>query len=748
MFLLFVCQLVAAQNTFRAVIQNDAEEPELLEGATANVAGTSISALSDSNGIVILQNIPDGAQTIEVSYLGYFKQKIHLTFPQPSNAGLIQITLESQAHEVEEVIVSTTRNYQKADYIPTRVEVIGEEEVEERSHDKPSDVSHVVREQPGVQVQRTSATAGTMGIRLQGLNSRYAQILKDGFPLFGGFSNVIGITQIPPLDLQQVEIIKGPSSILYGSDAISGVINLISKQPTEKPVYDVMLNGESAVALDAGAYASQKFKWIAFSFMGAYRHQREKDWDGDKFTETPRLDRYTFSPQLYFDISKKATLNMGATYTHENRLGGALPYLEGKTDTTYSYFEKNNSGHFSSNFKFVYDFGANSGKLTLRNSFNLFDRNLTLPFYHFQGRQLASVSEINYRLLKDKHDVVVGFDFRTDKFMESPDSSPVKRNYNFRTLGLFSQYLYHVNANTALEVGLRFDYFNFKQVFVLPHLAALHKWNNVFSTRVNFGMGYKLPTIFQDESEEARFINVAPIASAVKPEFSVGGTLDLKVKFPSAKGFNVTISQLYFVTHIFQPVLASTDSVPNCPNGECNGISYNNAQGYIQSLGVENGLYMSYRGISASIVYTLTDNHRRINQVQGINPLTSKHIISILAGYEIKNFFIGLDCYYYSPVRLANGATGKRIWEIGINTQYAFRYLILFANFENIANIRQTSYGPVVFPNPTYARPQFSQIYGPLEGRLLNIGVKVRLGYFAKKGGSGGVDRLKGKDND
>ena len=219
---------------------------------------------------------------------------------------------------MSEVVVNATRNYQRPQYrAPTDVEVIEEDEVEERSHDKPSDVSHVLQEQPGIQVQRTSSTDGAFGIRLEGLDSKYVQVLQDGLPLFGGLSNVIGITQIPPLDLQQVEIIKGPSSILYGSDAISGVINLVTKTPNETPVYDVMLNGESDIALDAGCYASQRIKWFGYSLTAAYRDQSARDWSGNGFSETPRLDRYILSPELYFFPSPKATLRIGGNYTFE-----------------------------------------------------------------------------------------------------------------------------------------------------------------------------------------------------------------------------------------------------------------------------------------------------------------------------------------------------------------------------------------------------------------------------------------------
>ncbi len=744
---LFLIQNLSAQNSFRAVVKSDGEESEFLAGATAHVVDTTIAAMADSNGFILLQNIPNGEQTIEFSILGYFKKRIKVHFPQAANGAVVEIKLQTQAEEIDEVIVTSTRNYQKAEYLPTRVEVVAEDEVEERSHDKPSDVSHVVREQPGVQVQRTSATAGTMSIRLQGLNSRYVQMLKDGFPLFGGFSNVIGITQIPPLDLRQVEIIKGPSSTLYGGDAIAGVINLISKEPSEKPVYDVMFNGESSFAFDGGLYASQKIKWFAFSLTGIYRYQKEKDWSGNGFSETPRLNRYNIAPQLFFDVSKHAKLNIGGNYTHEDRIGGAMKYLRNEADSNYNYFEKNLSEHASSNFKFEYDLEKN-GKLTAKSSFNYFKRDLKIPYYYFAGMQLASASEINYHITRKRHDAVVGIDFRTDKFNEANDSAAVKRSYSFYTIGLFAQYIFNFNEKSTIEGGVRMDYNNRYKVNVLPHIAFRQKWNDIFTTRLNVGMGYKLPTIFQDESEEARFIQVQAIAATVKPELSLGGTVDLKIKLPNFNGLNVTISQLYFLTHIFRPLLAHSAVDTGCHSLDCEQISFNNANGYIQSGGVETGINFSYRGLGVSFVYTYTDNHRQVDGVKSIAPLTSKHIVSILAGYEIKNFFIGIDAYYYSPVKLSDGRTGRQIWELGLNVQYAFKYLILFSNLENIANVRQTSYSPVVYPNPGLSHPRFSEIYAPLEGRLFNLGFKLRLGaFFNKSKTDEGVERLKRKDD-
>ena len=748
------CGRISAQNTFIAIVKSAGEDSDALVGAAAMVLGTEISGTTDSGGLVTLTNIPDGEQSIEFAYVGYFRKRFKIKFPLRANVPSV-IKLESQALEVADIVITTTRNYQKAEYVPTQIDALDADEVEESSHDKPSDVSHILREQSGVQLERTSATSGTLGIRLQGLSSNYVQILQYGFPLFGGLSNVLGITQIPPLNLAQIEILKGPESTLYGGDAISGVINLVSKQPTEQPVYDVMFNGESANAFDGGLFASQKVKWFGFTLTAVYRHQNEKDWSGYGFTETPLLQRYSISPQLFFDLSNHARINVGGNYTRENRVGGADAWFMGNSDSINNYYEKNLSSHATSNFKFEYDFEA-KGQLTIKTAVNYLVRSLNLLDYVFNGTQLGSSSEINYHIAIKKHDIVVGLDLRTDKFKEGADSSIVKRDYSFLTAGLFAQYMYHFGKKTTLEAGLRIDYNNVYKVYPLPHVAVLQKWNEVFSTRFNFGMGYKLPSVFQAQSEEARFINVIPIGSSVQPELSFGGTFNWKVQLPNFNGVHVTLNQLYFFTEIVHPLVADTSGALNCPYGNCIETSYGNTNGYTQSGGVETGFKLQYRGLETALTYTLTDSHNKYTDVLGnpvlsTNPLTSKHIVSIRAGYTIKNFFIGIDCYYYSGVKLDNGTIGKGIWEVGFSTQYAYKFLLLFANIENVADIRQTSYGPIVYPNPSYAHPAFAQVYAPLEGRLFNAGLKIHLGYFGKKKNAhenGAIEqRLKGKDN-
>jgi len=727
---------IKAQDTFsfRALIlEQDENEVEPMAGVTAIVLNTNIAAISNEVGSIEIQNIPAGAQVIEFSMLGYFKKRIKKAFVKSDTSTTI-IYLEPKEAELEEIIISTTRSEKRVEENPVPIDVVNAEEMQERSVDKPSSISHAIKEQQGVQVQRTSATSGTFNIRLQGLNGKYTQLLKDGFANFGGLSSGVGIAQIPPLDLKQIEIIKGPASTLYGGDAIAGVINLISKQPIDdEPERDLLVNIESTRSVDAGFFLSQKLKWFGFTLTGMLRNQRERDWDNDNFVEFPKLQRYYIAPQLYFDVSPKAKLNFGSNYTFENRLGGTLQYIQGKEDPTFNYFERNISHHAATNFKFEYDF-EEKGKLIVRNSFNYFDRDIQLPDYRFKGIQIASVSELNYSFTKNIHTLIAGIDLRTDKFDEAAMDTNTLRSYNYLTIGAFALYTLRFKRGTTIETGIRTDYNFEKGIIPLPHLAIMQQWNKIFLTRLNGGMGYKLPTVFQSQSEEVNFKNVRALSGSLKPELSAGATFDLQARLPNFDGVNITISQLWFFTHIFKPIVVSTEKIEPCNTLDCDELFFSNGNGNIQTKGVETRMQIYYRGFVIATGYTYTNHQNNLNGTARQAPITAPHQVSILAGYELfKRFSAGIDAYFFSPQTLSDGRVTRSIWELGINTQLNLKYVLVFANIENILDIRQNRYETLVKENPSFRNPKFSEIYAPLEGTIFNAGVKIVLGSIGKK---------------
>ena len=236
-------QSVVAQNIFKAVVK-DGDTKEVLVGVNAIVEKTTYGASSDADGTIIIKDIPDGVQRIKFSYLGYETETKSFTFPLAS-ATPVEIFLEQDEEALEEVIISSTRGTRTIQNIPTRVEFISREELDEKGSMKPGDIRMLLNESTGIITQQTSATSGNAAIRIQGLDGRYTQILKDGFPVFAGAASGLGLLQTPPLDLKQVEIIKGSTSTLYGGGAIAGLVNLISKTPEEKRELSLHLNGTS-----------------------------------------------------------------------------------------------------------------------------------------------------------------------------------------------------------------------------------------------------------------------------------------------------------------------------------------------------------------------------------------------------------------------------------------------------------------------------------------------------------------------
>ena len=143
----------------------------------------------------------------------------------------VQVPLEPLPEVEDAVIVTATRTNTRLADQPVRVEVIGREEIEEKALMTPGSVAMLLGETSGLRVQTTAPSLGAANVRIQGLRGRYSQLVADGLPLYGAQGDSFSLLQVPPLDLDQVEIIKGVASALYGASALGGVINLVSRRP-------------------------------------------------------------------------------------------------------------------------------------------------------------------------------------------------------------------------------------------------------------------------------------------------------------------------------------------------------------------------------------------------------------------------------------------------------------------------------------------------------------------------------------
>src|SRR6201988_4571169 len=163
---------------------------------------------------------------------------------------LLPISLPKQVTHEESVTVAATRTGARLEDVPTRVEVLNREEIEEKLLMTPGDIVMMLNEMGGMRVQATSPSLGAASVRIQGMRGRYTRVLSDGLPLFGDVGG-LGLLQIPPMDLGQVEVIKGVASALYGAGAMGGVVNLLSRRPNREPQAEMLLNLSTRGATDA-----------------------------------------------------------------------------------------------------------------------------------------------------------------------------------------------------------------------------------------------------------------------------------------------------------------------------------------------------------------------------------------------------------------------------------------------------------------------------------------------------------------
>ena len=704
------CSLYGQHTLSLSVKSKEAKLP--LPGASAIIGSLGRTTVADSSGIISFRELAAGTYKVSLSFVGFEDLEISVNLPQPGGAVLEVLLEESEEHE-EEVVVTATRISRTIADIPTRVEVISGEELVEKGNMKPGDIRMLLNESTGIQTQQTSATSFNAGIRIQGLEGRYTQILRDGYPLYAGFSGGLSILQIAPLDLQQVEVIKGAASTLYGGGAIAGLVNLVSNTPEEERELSFLANGTSAGGLDLSGFYSEKYGKAGFTLFASRNSNSPFDPADIGLTAIPKFQRYTINPRLFL-YGKKTTADFGVTYITEDRTGGSMEYIKNGGS---GFFEKNNTDRITTQVGITHNLGETSS-LRFRNSYSRFDRVITIPGYVFDALQQSSFSELTWNKKADRADWVVGVNVLTDDLEEKGVSFDPRRDYHYNTYGVFLQNVWSVSDAFVLESGLRGDYVNEFGFEWLPRVSAMIRVSPKLTTRIGGGYGYKTPTIFTEEAERFQFQNLLPIdINNTKNERSVGANWDINYR-TRLGDVGLSFNHLFFYTRLNNPLV-----LEGAPGGK---LQFRNSQGYLDTKGMETNLRLTYADFKLFVGYTYTDANTHFTSNSEWLPLTARHRLNNVLMYEIEDKLkLGLEAYYFSEQRLNDGTTGKSYWIAGFMAEKIWEKFSLFINFENFTNTRQSRFDSIY--TGTIDNPVFRDIYAPVEGFVVNGGVKVRL---------------------
>ena len=712
MLTIIMCFFVKAQTSDIQIKVVSETENEPLLGATVYFQEFEKGAVTDFDGIATFNEIPNGEHIAIISFLGFETLKTIIQIP--TNSDLI-FKLKSGENQLDEIVLQSSRSTRTVKKIPTRIEFIGVEELGEKAIMNPTNISMVLRESTGIQMQQTSLSSGSTNIRIQGLDGRYTQLLRDGFPLYGGFSSGLSILQIPPLDLQQFEIIKGSSSTLYGGGAIAGLVNMVSKTPDEEPALDIMLTQTQALGSTANVFYSKRNEKFGISLYGSGHYQKAYDPEDDGFSNLPKTKSISFNPKFFYYPSDKTTFWFGLNGTYDDRIGGDITKIESGENGIHQYTEENISNRLSS--QAVYKTQIDSiSSLNIKNSVSFFDRNLTIPDFNFDGKQTNTFTEISYQKETSKADWIFGANLYTSNFDEN-DNATLQRDQKDITYGMFANNIYDLSENWILETVLRADYNTDFGFFPLPRISVLYKNDNGFSSRIGGGLGYKIPDIFTEEAEFINFENVLGInKSSLKAESSYGVNLDFNYQTRLFETIGFSINQLFYVTAINNGLLLnSTDS---------GMFAFENATDEILSKGAETNIKFTYKDFRWFLNYALIDT--KLNYLAGNpqKPLTAKHNAGSVLMYESEKWRIGYETYYTGKQFLSNGTETTDFVTMGLLLMRNFKFGSAFVNFENFTDRRQSRFSPLVLP--PHENPEFPEIYAPTDGFIFSVGIIIK----------------------
>lgn len=624
----------------------------------------------------------------------------------------------SKVSDLNEVVISSTRNNSRIEDLPMKVEVLGKEEMIEESGIKPGNVASILGDLSVIHIQNTSAVSGNNAIRMQGLDGKYTQLLRDGVPVYEGLSGNFGVLAIPPLDLKQIEIIKGSVSTLYGGGAIAGIINFIAKTPGNKPELTILANRSTLKETNVNAYYAERYGKTGLTLFAGVTTQNPVDVNKDGFSDVPRLRQYLLHPRFFWYLNPLTTLVAGYTGTIEKREGGDMQVLDHRADNVHQYTEVNNSERHSADLQFTRK-NLGGGTLAIKGVGSFFHLQNDQGTFALLGNQTSTYAEASYNKKSGKHDWVAGLNNTGEMYRRAKGDSTLLGNYTYNTMGAFIQDGYHITDQFMAEAGLRADYHNVFGWYVLPRLAFVYKPVTDLSLRLSGGTGYKSPAIFTAQTQSVGYRNLLPLSAGIKSERSQGMNFDGNYHTSLGK-VDVTLNQALYYTHIKDPIL------PVMNENDHNTVLLQNMPYAVNSLGTDTYLRFELDHLELYLGYNHTVSRYNNTGSTNIAFAPQDKFASTLA-YEIadkwrfgiENSWIG-NQYDYNNQKTPN----YWFWAAMISRQFG-EHVTLVLNGENIFDARQGKNTPL-FTGPV-SNPSFATLWGPIDGRTINMSVKFNL---------------------
>ena len=707
-----VFQIASGQYALSFIVADEKTQNPLSD-VSVQLQSAKKGAATNAQGLAVFTQLPDTVLLFSFTRVGYTAKS--LTLVNIQNDTTITVYLSEQQNQLEEVFVSSSRTNSRLEDLPTKVEVLGAEEVGEENGIKPGNIASLLGDIAGIQIQQTSAATANADMRVQGLPGRYTQLLRDGMPLFGGYSGSFSILQIPPLDLQQIEIIKGASSTLYGGGAIAGMVNLVSKKPKlNKPEHALTINRSTLKENNLNAFFSGRNQHAGYTVFAGGTIQKPVDVNKDGFSDVPEVKSVFVHPRLFLYAANTSTITLGYTINYEDRNGGDMSALKNEKIGLNQFFIRNKSLRNTIDGEWEKKTKTN-GTFITRGSTSFFNREVNTSAFGMKAKQFSYFSELSYTQKTGAHNWVAGINFSGNHFTKKQPDSTLIPETSDNTIGAFAQDDWKVTDKLTAQSGVRLDYNNPYGTFFLPRLSLMYKFNPHFTTRLGGGFGYKAPTLFSAEIDERGYKILSGFQDNIKAERSLGANFDVNYKNKMAE-WDVTVNQTFYITQINHPLLLNNTSARLVYANANDPLRTSGSETYVQAIKNELELYLGYVYTNAQQLY---------NPYQPHLTLSARNKFASVIAYEFSEAFrTGIEAAYTGRQYLNNGTKTPGYLFAAAMVRYNINNVAIVLNCENLLDYRQSRKEQIVFP--PYNNPSFPDIWAPLDGRVINLSVNIK----------------------
>lgn len=695
--------------------------------ANITISNTKLGTQADENGKFSFRNIPSGKQTLQISSVGYKPKLLEINI-LPERTTNLNIELEEENTQLNEVVVTGTMKETSINESPAPIQILNSTFF--RKNPTPS-LFESLSMVNGVRPQLNCNVCNTGDIHINGMEGPYTMVMIDGMPIISALSSVYGLSGIPNSMVERIEVMKGPASTLYGSEAVGGLINVITKNPAKAPKFNFDFNTSSYLENNFDASSKAKIGKFDVLFSGNY-FLFNKRWDinNDNFTDITLQNRVSLFNKWSMKRPQNKVFNIATRYIYEDRFGGEMQWTKANRGGSEVYGES----IFTKRIEILgsYQLPFDKEKITLNFSFNQHQQNSVYGSTLYLATQRIAFGQLLWdKKLSKNHDALLGLNFRHTFYDDNTPVTQISDTQNAPDLialpGIFTQDEITLNAKNKLLVGVRYDYNSKHGGITSPRLNWKFSPNKDNIFRLSFGNGYRVVNLFSEDHAALTGSRKVLIVNDLKPERSYNTNLDYQRFFTFAKGYgNIQLNTFY--TYFANKIIADYDQNPEL-------VVFDNLKEHSISKGVAlNAEFAFTSGIKIFAGATVMDvyrveNNDKINQIQTPH-FTGNYAISYTFSQSQLTFdFTG---NLYSPMRLpivrAYGDTRPEYspW-FGIHNIQATKRLPnglqIYGGIKNFTNFLPKD--PIFRADAPFS-PQFdpSYNYAPLQGIRGFVGMR------------------------